>query len=335
MKNKKTLFVYIISGLVILILALLYYGSWYMTQCSAEWEGTTIEEKKNIDLAEIQNELISDVKFLSETIGPRNFIYYDQLNLCREWIKNKWQTQGFEVTEQTFEMDGREYANLEVEVQGIKSPEEIIILSNQYDTLPDSPGANNNAGGVAVIFQLTKLLKDFVSDKTLRFVAFTNEEDPIFGTEQMGSYYYAQRSAEKNENIIIMLSLDAIGYYTNEPGSQRLPWPFSIFYPDNGNFLAFIGDFSSREYMEAVTKGFKKGSSFPIEAGVVPQWIEGASWSDHQSFWIFGYPAIMVTDTGGFRSPYHTTTADTMDKMDFEALARIVLGMYGVILEIA
>ena len=131
-----------------------------------------------------------------------------------------------------------------------------------------------------------------------------------------------------------MLSLDALGIYKEEPGSQNLPFPFSLFYPRQGNFLAFIGDFSSRKYMVETTRGFKKGSSFPIEAGVVPEWVEGAGWSDHLSFWKFGYPGIMVTDTGGFRSSSHTTKEDTMEKLDFKAMSRIVLGMYCAIVDL-
>ena len=131
-----------------------------------------------------------------------------------------------------------------------------------------------------------------------------------------------------------MLSLDTLGIYTDKPDSQKYPFPFSLLYPSRGNFLAFIGDFSSRKYMLEATRGFKKGSSFPIEAGVVPKWVEGAGWSDHLSFWKFGYPGIMVTDTGGFRSLYHTTKEDTMEKMNFEALSRVTLGMYSSILEL-
>jgi hypothetical protein len=125
-----------------------------------------------------------------------------------------------------------------------------------------------------------------------------------------------------------MLSLDALGIYKNEPGSQKLPFPFSMFYPDRGNFLAFIGNLASRKYMLEISRGFKKGSSFPIQVGVVPEWVKAADWSDHLSFWQFGYPGIMVTDTGGFRSPYHTTKEDTMEKLNFEAMSRIVIGMY-------
>ena len=125
-----------------------------------------------------------------------------------------------------------------------------------------------------------------------------------------------------------MLSLDALGIYKNEPGSQKLPFPFCIFYPDRGNFLAFIGNLRSRKHMLEISRGFKKGSSFPIQVGVVPEWVKAADWSDHRSFWQFGYPGIMVTDTGGFRSPFHNTKEDTMEKLNFEAMSRIVIGMY-------
>jgi hypothetical protein len=125
-----------------------------------------------------------------------------------------------------------------------------------------------------------------------------------------------------------MVSLDALGVYKDEPGSQRLPFPFSLFYPDRGNFLAFIGNLQSRRHMVEVSKGFKKGSSFHIQTGVAPEWAKGAGWSDHSSFWKFGYPGIMVTDTGGFRSAYHTTKEDTIEKLNFEAMSRIVIGMF-------
>ena len=86
--------------------------------------------------------------------------------------------------------------------------------------------------------------------------------------------------------------------------------------------------------MGDVTRGFSKGSSFPIKAGVVPKWVKGAGWSDHGSFWKFGYPGIMVTDTGAFRSVSHTTKEDTLEKLNFEAISRIVMGMYWSIFEL-
>ncbi len=180
---------------------------------------------------------------------------------------------------------------------------------------------------MAILFQLSQLLRKHNPERTLRLLNFVNEEDPFFGTEMMGSFQYAKRSHQLREDIKVMLSMDALGIYKEEPDSQKLPFPFSMFYPNRGNFLAFIGNLRSRKYVIEATRGFKKGSSFQIQAGVGPEWAKGAAWSDHSSFWKFGYPGIMVTDTGEFRSPYHTTKEDTMEKLNFEAMARIVIGM--------
>lgn len=316
--------------LVLLLILLLIFSYWYMIKCEGSWEGEPLEKKMRADLEEIKKAMQADVAYL-QSLGPRNSESeenYRHLRQCEEWIKQRWESQGYAVKKQTFSFQGKEYANLEIEVKGRTIPSEIVILSAQYDTLPDSPGANNNGSGVAILFQLSRLLRDHIPDRTLRFLNFVNEEDPFFGTEMMGSYQYAKRCRQQGEEIKAMLSLDALGIYKEEPRSQRLPFPFSMVYPDRGNFLAFIGNLRSRRSMVEATRGFKKGSSFPIEAGVVPEWVEAADWSDHRSFWQFGYPGIMVTDTGKFRSIYHTTKEDTMEKMNFEAMARIVIGMY-------
>ena len=301
-----------------------------MMKCEGNWRGEPLEKKMKMELIEIKKSMESDIEYL-QNLGPRNSendTSYKQLRQCEEWIKQRWESQGYVVKKHTFSIGEKEYSNLEIEIKGRTLPSEIIIISAQYDTLPDSPGANNNGSGMAILFQLSRLLKKHTPSRTLRFLNFVNEEDPFFGTEMMGSFQYAKSCRERGEDILVMLSLDALGVYKEEPGSQKLPYPFSLFYPDRGNFLAFIGNLQSRKYMVEVSKGFKKGSSFPIEVGVAPEWAKGAAWSDHSSFWKFGYPGIMVTDTGGFRSSYHTTKEDTMEKLNFEAMSRIVIGTY-------
>jgi len=321
-------------GAVLVLLAALYGAYWYMIRCQGEWDGKPLEGQMQAELEAIENALRADVEFMSVTLGERNPEHYDALVRCADWVKERWEAQGYVVKTQSFTLEGREYANLEIEIPGDKAPSEIVVISAQYDTLPGSPGANNNGSGMAVLLKLSELLKGYSPDRTLRLVAFTTEEDPYFGTEMMGSYHYAKRSSELGEDILIMLSMDAMGYHVNTTRSQKLPFPFSLFYPDRGDFLAFIGDLSSRKYMVDVTRGFKKGSSFPIEAGVVPQGVTGAGWSDHCSFWRFGYPGMQVTDTGAFRSPWHANEGDTMEKIDFDALSRIALGMYAGVAEL-
>ena len=324
-KVKRVLLV-----LVLLIIVFLLFSYWYMMKCEGNWRGEPLEKKMKMELIEIKKGMESDIEYLQK-LGPRNSENektYNQLRHCEEWIRQRWELQGYVVKKHTFSIREKEYSNLEIEIKGRTLPSEIIIISAQYDTLPDSPGANNNGSGIAILFQLSQLLRKRTPDRTLRLLNFVNEEDPFFGTEMMGSFQYAKRCRQQGEDIRVMLSLDALGVYKNEPGSQRLPFPFSIFYPDRGNFLAFIGNLQSRKYVKEVTKGFKKGSSFQIQAGVAPEWAKGGSWSDHSSFWKFGYPGIMVTDTGGFRSAHHTTKEDTIEKLDFEAMSRIVIGMY-------
>ena len=324
-KVKRVLLV-----LVLLIIVFLLFSYWYMMKCEGNWRGEPLEKKMKMELIEIKKGMESDIEYLQK-LGPRNSENektYNQLRQCEEWIRQRWESQGYVVKKHTFSIREKEYSNLEIEIKGRTLPSEIIIISAQYDTLPDSPGANNNGSGIAILFQLSQLLRKRTPDRTLRLLNFVNEEDPFFGTEMMGSFQYAKKCRRQGEDIRVMLSLDALGVYKNEPGSQRLPFPFSIFYPDRGNFLAFIGNLQSRKYVKEVTKGFKKGSSFQIQAGVAPEWAKGGAWSDHSSFWKFGYPGIMVTDTGGFRSAYHTTKEDTMERLNFEAMSRIVIGMF-------
>jgi len=330
MKSSRKFWLYAVVAFAV-FLVLSY---WYIIKCEGNWEGVPLEAGMTGEMGNIENTLRADVSYLSETIGPRNPVHYESLVAAENWITERWQSQGYEVKRQTFPVEGKDCSNLEIEIPGTQNPSEIVIISAQYDTWTDSPGANNNAGGMAVLLKLSEMLKDYQPERTLRLVAFTTQEPPYDNTQSMGSMRYAQRSKELGEDIRVMMSMDAIGIYKEEPGTQKLPFPFSLLYPDRGNFLAFITDLKSRPYVIEATRGFKKGSAFHIETASVPSWVKGAAWSDHGSFWKQGYAGIQITDTGAFRTLSHTTSEDTMEKINFRALARITIGMYGSILEL-
>ena len=331
MKRKYWIIFSFLGALVLFLL----FSYWYMIMCEGSWNGRTLDSGLKDELKDIKNNLVSDVSYLSESLGPRNPTHFENLVAAEEWISKYWESQGYEVNRQTFWAEGKEYANLEIEIPGHSLPSEIVIVSAQYDTHPDSPGANNNAGGIAVLLRLGELLKSQQLDRTVRLVAFTTQEPPYSLTEFMGSRVYAKSCYEKGDDIRMILCMDAIGVYKHEAGTQRLPFPFSLFYPDKGDFLAFISDLDSRSCLVDVTRGFKKGTSFHIEAGCAPRWVKGVTWSDHESFWRYGYKGIQITDTGAFRSSAHVTRDDTMEKMDLNALAQITIGMYASILEVA
>jgi len=162
-----------------------------------------------------------------------------------------------------------------------------------------------------------------------------NEEPPHFRTEEMGSRAYARRCRERKENVVAMLSLETIGCYSDEPGSQKYPFPFGLFYPSEGNFIAFVGNVSSRSFVRRCVATFREKAAFPSEGGALPGFVPGVGWSDHESFWENGYPGLMVTDTAPFRYAHYHRKADTPDQLDFERCARVVSGVEHVLRDLA
>jgi Zn-dependent M28 family amino/carboxypeptidase len=211
----------------------------------------------------------------------------------------------------------------------------MLIVGAHYDSVPGCPGANDNASGVAGLLEIARLLAVHKPARTVRFVAFVNEEPPFFRSDDMGSRVYARRCAERGEQIVGALVLETIGCYTDAPRSQHYPFPFNLFYPSTGDFIAFVGNVSSRDLVRRCVGSFRSHAAFPSEGGGVPGWITGVGWSDHWSFWREGYPALMVTDTAPFRYPHYHTPEDTLDKIDFERMARVVEGLSHVVTDLA
>jgi hypothetical protein len=147
----------------------------------------------------------------------------------------------------------------------------------------------------------------------------------------MGSRLYARRCRERGENVAAMLSLETIGYYDDSPGSQQYPPPVGLFYPSEGNFIGVVGNVRSRGLVRRIVGAFRRHERFPCEGGALPAAVPGVGFSDHWSFWKEGYPAVMVTDTAMFRYPHYHSPHDTIDKIDFQRLARVVRGLDKVI----
>jgi Zn-dependent M28 family amino/carboxypeptidase len=278
--------------------------------------------------------LQTDVVELAEKIGERNVLKYPELRRAADYVASRLAAAG-KVERHTYTAGGRECDNLEVEIRGTSAPGEIVIVGAHYDSVLHCPGANDNASGVAGLLALARSLAGSSPARTLRFVAFVNEEPPHFRTEEMGSRAYARRCRERKENVVGMLSLETIGYYSDKPGSQKYPFPFGLFYPSEGNFIAFVGNVSSRSFVRKCVATFRTKAAFPSEGGALPGFVPGVGWSDHESFWENGYPGLMVTDTAPFRYAHYHHKADTPDKLDFERCARVVTGVEQVIRDLA
>jgi Zn-dependent M28 family amino/carboxypeptidase len=239
------------------------------------------------------------------------------------------------VSTQEYVVENKTVKNIEARLMGRTLPGEIVIVGAHYDSVAGSPGANDNATGVAALLEIARFLTSTQPARSVRFVAFVNEESPFFFTRDMGSRRYASWARAQGENIVAMLSLETIGYYADTKGSQRYPFVFRFFYPDVGNFVGFVGNLASRALVQQCIASFRSHTFFPSEGLAAPWWIPGISWSDHSSFWREGYPAIMVTDTAPFRYPHYHTKTDTPEQIDFDRLARVVSGLARVTLDVA
>ena len=254
-----------------------------------------------------------------------------ELAQAANYIAAEFSNSGYSVQRQEYMVDGAVCANLEVEIAGTTKADEIVIIGAHYDSIPNCPAANDNGSGVAALLSLARTFADSQNVRTLRFVAFVNEEAPYAHTEQMGSSVYARRCRERGETVTAMLSLETIGYYSDEPGSQKYPSILRWFYPSTGDFIAFIGNTRYGRLVRDVVRAFRLAEPFPSQGGAMPEAMSDIGRSDHWPFWQEGYPALMVTDTAPFRYEYYHTQEDTVDKIDFERTARVVRGLEAVV----
>lgn len=274
--------------------------------------------------------LTAHVQMLAGEIGERNTFRPQALRRAAAYIEQTWRNQGYAVTRQEYALGRDTWANLEIARRGREHPDDIILIGAHYDSVIGSPGANDNATGVAALLELSRLSAARDLGKTVRFVAFVNEEPPHFQTALMGSRVYAKGARARGDRIRAMLSLETLGYYSEAPGSQLFPFPsalYRLFYPDRGNFILFVSNFGSRPLLRQAVDSFRAQSDFPVEAIATLEWVPGVDWSDHGSFWEQGYRALMVTDTALYRYPHYHAETDTPEKVNYGALARVVDGL--------
>jgi hypothetical protein len=283
---------------------------------------------------ELRAELTADVQKLAGEIGERNLQHYAQLNAAADFIQGSFSRAGLLPRRNTYELLGRACHNIEAEIPGARP--EIVVIGAHYDSVLGSPGANDNASGVAALLALARRFAGKPAAQTLRFVAFVNEEPPYFQTEQMGSFVYAKQCKARGDQISAMISLETVGYFSDKPGSQNYPSPgLGAFYPTTGNFIGFVGNVGSRALVRRVIGLFREQAKVPSEGAALPSFIPDVAWSDQWSFWQCGYPAMMMTDTAPFRYPHYHESTDTPDKLEYDRFALVVSGMERVIEELA
>lgn len=259
---------------------------------------------------------------LASDIGERNNLKYD--NLCRaaSYIEEQFKLNGYEPRLQSFDVQDKKYTNIEATIKG--ASKQIILVGAHYDTVAGCPGADDNGTGIVSILELARLLKETKPQYTIRFVAFPNEEYPFFWSKAMGSYVYAGECRSRGDDIQGMIAVETVGYYSQREHSQKYPVNTLGFLPDRGDFLFFVGNYRSRGFLTDCLGSFRKYATIPSEGISAFDCFDDISRSDNNSFWIHGYPGLMITDTADFRNPNYHLPSDRVETIDFDNLTRFV-----------
>lgn len=310
--------------------------------------------------------LQTHVKALSQDFFARSFDQPAQLQRAANYIFNELQTMGYQPVRQSYDVKGQAFENIVLRLgpadagsEGQQSQQPLLVMGAHYDSVrsgelqsavndqpavptPEShtPGADDNASGVAGLLELARLLKGQTLAQPLELVFYTLEEPPNFRTEFMGSYQHAKSLKDSGRAVRLMLSVEMIGYFSDAPGSQHYPLaPLSWLYPDTGNFLALIGElqnFAAMRRTKGVMQSVAAGAGqtrLALHSLNSPRWVHGVDFSDHLNYWNFDYPAIMVTDTSFMRNANYHQSTDTWDTLNYERMAQVVQMLAAVALD--
>jgi Zn-dependent M28 family amino/carboxypeptidase len=279
----------------------------------------------------LAHNLREHVQMLAGEIGERNVWRPAALHAAEAYIRDCWEKQGHEVATQTYVVRDVTSANLEITFPGARDDTGILLVGAHYDTVAGSPGADDNASGVAALLEIARLFRAAEPMLTVRLLAFVNEEMPFFLTQEQGSMVYAAAARRREDDIRLMVSLEMLGFYSDLPGSQRYPPLLRSFFPSRGNFIGFVSNFRSRRKQRRLVTAFREACAFPVEQLATFSAIPGVSWSDHRSFWQQRYHALMVTDTAFYRYPWYHTAQDTPEQLDYTRFAAVTAGLAGAL----
>jgi Zn-dependent M28 family amino/carboxypeptidase len=283
---------------------------------------------KIMERDEIRANLTAHLKYLSVDLGDRSVYRPQSLKAAEDYVYQAFLDLGYQPRRQTFIYQRLEVSNI---IAGEQSPGGYYILGAHFDTVAGTPGADDNASAVAVLLEVARLARKFTLPRPWTFIGFTTEEPPAFFTPYMGSRVYAKAARKQKDHILGMLCLEMVGYYRQEPNSQELPFTLRFLgYPTTGNFIGLVSDRRSKPLMLRLEAALKAGCRLPTATLAAPlggHLLPEVRLSDHANFWDEGYPAVMLTDTAFMRNPNYHGPADTMEKLDLNAMTELTLGL--------
>ena len=280
-----------------------------------------------------EQRLRSHVEMLSKIFYPRNYRELENLNKTADYIKKHFENAGANVEIQEFVVSGKIYKNI-IGIFG-KGKSRKLIIGAHYDACEETPGADDNASGVAGLIELAYLLGSNGTEREIELVAYSLEEPPYFRSPQMGSYAHAAKIEKEKSKIVGVIVLEMIGYFSDEWGSQSYPMPLlKMMYPSRGNFITVVGRLDQRKFTKAFKIGMKGVTDLPVFSINAPESLPGIDFSDHRNYWPLGLNAIMISDTAFYRNKGYHGLNDTSERLDYKKMAKVVISVFEAMKEI-
>ncbi|MCP2044840.1 M28 family peptidase [Pontibacter sp. HSC-36F09] len=280
--------------------------------------------------------LYRDVGKLTGIKPARNYRNLEALKEAVRYIKGELEQLECEVREQSFKVDNRTYKNVVALFKGNSSAERIVVGAH-YDVCGEQPGADDNASGVAGLLETARLLHQHKPplQHDIELVAYCLEEPPYFASEDMGSAVHARKLHEQKIKVRAMICYEMIGYFSDEPHSQKFPdSELAKHYPHTGNFIVVVGKTGQETYTQQVRDLMRQHTDIDVQSVNLPASFGLAGLSDHRNYWKYNINAIMINDSSFLRNPHYHQTSDTIDTLDFDKMAGVVQGVYGVLIRL-
>jgi Zn-dependent M28 family amino/carboxypeptidase len=300
-----------------------------------DWSGqSVIQGASDAEMLGMPVRLKTHVEKLAITFHPRDYTHLDNLNRTADYIAAEFKALGLEVIEQPYTVDGVSYRNIIARLG--PNSKSLMVIGAHYDSAGDhNPGADDNASGVAGLIELAKLLSKKNLKHRVELVAWTLEEPPFFRTQHMGSFIHARSMKAVDANIMLMMSLECIGYFSDEPNSQDYPVPgMSALYPNTGNFIAVVGRMEDGDRVRRVKFAMRNATPLAVESINAPSAIQGIDFSDQLNYWNEGYTGLLISDSAFYRNKAYHTAADTVDRLDYMRMSQVVQGVHAAVLSI-
>ncbi len=261
------------------------------------------------------------------TEKPRNYQNIEVLNQVADYIFNEFSKYSEDVSFQTYIVNGKEYKNVICSF-GLKD-EERVIIGAHYDVCENQPGADDNASGVVGLLELARMFKGQKLNKRIDLVAYTLEEPPFYGTKHMGSFQHAQYLYENKIPVLGMVSLEMIGYFSDEKNSQGFPLKFlKLFYGNKGDFITTVRKFGSGKFARKFKNKMQKNQYIKHKSFLAPKKVTGTDFSDHRNYWHFGFSACMLTDTAFMRNKNYHQKTDTIETLNLTKMSNVINAVF-------